>query len=168
MFEIVYGDAIPMYSHQSDRPRPDDARNILDHILYAEMPVYYFGNHHYWTDPSQEFRPGPGAESQLVFARDGRFGIIDQFIKNTYEVLSPLHRVSRWKDAAMVHRWVANGPCYREHFRRIMGDKDLWGHKQTLRCESMKPIASKAKRVSDDSYRPGSHFEPTLKCPVGK
>ena len=92
MFEIVFGDSIPMYAHQSDRPRPDEANKILDHILYAEMPVYYFGNHRYWTDPAQDYQAPPGSGRRLVFARGGRFGLIDQFIKNTYEVLSPLNR----------------------------------------------------------------------------
>jgi hypothetical protein len=94
LFELVFGDAIPIYAHQSDRPRPDNPVYILDHILYAEMPVYYFGNHRYWSDPGQGFRPPAGSEGRLVFARGGRFGLIDQFIKNTYEVLSPLHRVT--------------------------------------------------------------------------
>jgi hypothetical protein len=92
MFEIVYGDAIPIYTHQSDRPRPDDATKILHHVLYAEMPVYYFGNHGYWKDAAQDFQPPAGSERRLVFARGGPFGLIDQFIKNTYEVLSPLGR----------------------------------------------------------------------------
>ncbi len=94
LFELVFGDAIPIYAHQSDRPRPDNPVYILDHILYAEMPVYYFGNHRYWSDPKQDFRPPAGSESRLVFAQGGRFGLIDQFIKNTYEVLSPLGRVT--------------------------------------------------------------------------
>jgi len=94
LFELVFGDAIPIYAHQSDRPRPDNPVYILDHILYAEMPVYYFGNHRYWSDPGQGFRPPAGSEGRLVFAQGGRFGLIDQFIKNTYEVLSPLSRVT--------------------------------------------------------------------------
>ncbi len=94
LFELVYGDAIPIYSHQSNRARPDAPGYILDHILYAEMPVYSFGRHRYWTDPAQEYKPPPGSESRLVFARGGRLRMEDQFIKNTYEVLSPLNRVT--------------------------------------------------------------------------
>ena len=94
LFELVYGDAIPIYSHQSNRARPDNPSYILDHILYAEMPVYSFGRHRYWTDPAQAYKPPPGSEARLVFARGGRFGMADQFIKNTYEVLSPLGRVT--------------------------------------------------------------------------
>jgi uncharacterized protein DUF5696 len=94
LFEVVYGDAIPLYTHQSDRPEPDNPTYILDHILYAEMPVYFFGKHVYWTDSKQDFQPPAGAEARMVFAQGGRFNRIDQFIKNTYEVLSPLHRVT--------------------------------------------------------------------------
>jgi hypothetical protein len=94
MFELVFADAIPLYTHQSDRPKPDMPEYILDHILYAEMPVYYFGNHRYWQDPAQAYKPPPGSQARLIFAGGGRFGLIDQFIKNTYEVLSPLHRLT--------------------------------------------------------------------------
>ncbi len=92
LFHLVYADCIPIYAHQSDRPRPDNPEYILHHILYAEMPVYYFGRHRYWLDPEQHYRPPQDAGERLVFARGGRFNLIDQFIKNTWEVLSPLHR----------------------------------------------------------------------------
>lgn len=94
LFHLVYGDAIQVYAHQSDRPTPANPSYILDHILYAEMPVYHFGNHRYWTDRAQDFKPEPGSEKRLVYARGGRFGLVDQFIKNTYEILSPLNRLT--------------------------------------------------------------------------
>ena len=94
LFHLVFADCIPIYAHQSDRPRPDNPSYILDHILYAEMPVYFFGRHRYWLDPEAHYRPPADAGDRLVFARGGRFNLIDQFIKNTYEVLSPLHRVT--------------------------------------------------------------------------
>ena len=94
LFELVYGDAIPIYSHQSDRPRPDNPDYILAHILYAEMPVYYFGNHRYWSSPDGDFKPTAGSDSRLVFAHKADLGLTDGFIKNTYEVLSPLHRLT--------------------------------------------------------------------------
>lgn len=94
LFELVYGDAIPIYTHQSDRPRPDNPVYILDHILYAEMPVYYFGNHRYWTNPSGDFQAPEGSQARLVFAHAAGRGLTDGFIKNTYEVLSPLHRLT--------------------------------------------------------------------------
>jgi hypothetical protein len=94
LFELVYGDAIPIYAHQSDRPRPDNPGYILDHLLYAEMPVYHFGNHRYWTRPDGDFKPSSGATNRLVFAHKAGLGLTDGFIKNTYEVLSPLHRLT--------------------------------------------------------------------------
>jgi hypothetical protein len=94
LFELVYGDAIPIYAHQSDRPKPDNPGYILDHILYAEMPVYDFGNHRYWATPAGDFKPREGADARLVFAHKAGLGLTDAFIKNTYEVLSPLHRLT--------------------------------------------------------------------------
>jgi hypothetical protein len=94
LFELVYGDAIPIYAHQSDRPRPDNPSYILDHILYAEMPVYSFGNRRYWTSPDGDFKAPEDAQARLVFAHKAGYGLTDGFIKNTYEVLSPLHRLT--------------------------------------------------------------------------
>jgi hypothetical protein len=105
LFEIVYGDAISIYAHQSDRPRVDNPSYILDHVLYAEMPVYQFGDRHYWSDPAAAPQQRNLDRSRMVFARGGRFNLTDQFIKNTYEVLSPLGR-----DAALLpmtdHRFL--------------------------------------------------------------
>ena len=94
LFELVYGDAIPIYAHQSDRPKPNNPGYILDHILYAEMPVYDFGTHRYWTSPGGDFKPVDAADPRLVFAHKAGLGLTDGFIKNTYEVLSPLHRLT--------------------------------------------------------------------------
>jgi hypothetical protein len=85
----------------------DNPSYILDHLLYAEMPVYQFGDHRYWTAPGPVPPPGNLAQSRMVFARGGRFDLTDQFIKNTYEVLSPLCR-----DTALLpmtdHRFVTS------------------------------------------------------------
>lgn len=95
LFELVFGDAIPMFTHQSDRLSPENADHFLDCVLYAEMPVYEFGDHLYWKGSDQPRRRRPGAsEGRSVFAQGTRFGRTDQFIKNTYEVLSPLNRVT--------------------------------------------------------------------------
>jgi hypothetical protein len=92
MFHLVFGDCIPIYTHQSDRPRPDDPDKILHHVLYAEMPVYFFGEHIYWKDPQQNYEIED--EEKALFSQGGRFNRIDQFIKNTYEFLSPLHKLT--------------------------------------------------------------------------
>ena len=94
LFELVFSDAIPMLTHQSERLGPDNPEQFLDHILYAEMPVYRFGVHRYWTDPALDFQPPAGSEARLIFARGERWGLYDRFIKNTYEVLSYLNRVT--------------------------------------------------------------------------
>ncbi len=94
LFELVYGDSIAIYAHQGDRAAPDNPSYILDHVLYAEMPVYEFGNHRYWTDASQDFKPAGGAGDRLIFTRGSGAGVTDRFIRNTYEVLSPLNRVT--------------------------------------------------------------------------
>lgn len=48
LFEMVYGDCINLYTHQGDRATPGRPTYILDHILYAEMPIYDFGSHLYF------------------------------------------------------------------------------------------------------------------------
>ena len=56
------------------------------------------------------------------------------------------NRVSRWKDAAMVQRWVASAFLATEKsFRRIMGYKDLWALKAILDAKVEKAVASKEK-----------------------
>lgn len=94
LFELVYGDAIPLYTHQSDRPNFDMPEYILGHILYAEMPVYEFGNHRYYQDATAASQPADKQDAKTLYARGGQHCLIDQFIKNTYEVLSPLGRLT--------------------------------------------------------------------------
>ena len=94
LFELVFGDSILMYTHQSDRPQPDMPQYILGHILYAEMPVYGFGDHRYYQEPDDDFQPRDASDDKLLYSRGGRFCLTDQFIKNTYEILSPLGRVT--------------------------------------------------------------------------
>jgi hypothetical protein len=90
LFEMVYGDCINLYTHQGDRATPDRPEYILDHILYAEMPVYHFGGHLYWTRATQPNRTG------FSFARLHGVPLCDTdcLIKNTYEILSPLNRLT--------------------------------------------------------------------------
>ena len=57
LFELVYGDCVNINTHQSDRLGPGSARYMLDHVLYAEMPVYQFGNHLYWRNDSTRGLP---------------------------------------------------------------------------------------------------------------
>ncbi|HID24613.1 MAG TPA: hypothetical protein EYP14_19750 [Planctomycetaceae bacterium] len=57
LFEMVYGDCVNLYTHQSDRIGPNAAKKVLDHILCAEMPVYAFGQHLYWKSPHAQRVP---------------------------------------------------------------------------------------------------------------
>ncbi len=57
LFELVYGDCVNLYTHQSDRLGPGSAKPMLDHVLYAEMPVYQFGSHLYWQTPAAQGLP---------------------------------------------------------------------------------------------------------------
>lgn len=93
LFEIVYGDCVNLYTHQSDRLTPDRPDAFLDHILCAEMPVYAFGSHLYFKENGSSSAPD---SPERCFSRaDGGwaegFCEMDRFIKNTYEVLCPLN-----------------------------------------------------------------------------
>jgi hypothetical protein len=59
LFEMVYGDCINLYSHQADRATPDRPDYVLDHILYAEMPVYHFGPHTYFRQQTARVQAEP-------------------------------------------------------------------------------------------------------------
>ncbi|MBM4047393.1 MAG: hypothetical protein FJ279_19985, partial [Planctomycetes bacterium] len=51
LFSLIYGDCVSLYTHQGDRATPSRPQYILDHILYAENPVYHFGPHLYFKQP---------------------------------------------------------------------------------------------------------------------
>ncbi len=57
MMPMIYGDCTMFYTHQSDRLGPGDTSRFLNHIIYAAMPVYSFGNHLYWTQPTAQGLP---------------------------------------------------------------------------------------------------------------
>ncbi len=96
LFEMVYGDAIPIYTHQSDKLSPEQPEQFLDHVLFAEMPVYYTPSHSYWGSHTFLYTGRPGTRAaQLVFAQgDVASNRVDSFIRNTYEVLRPLSLVT--------------------------------------------------------------------------
>ena len=95
LFPLVYGDSILLYTHQSDKLAPENAPQFLDHILYAAMPIYYVGDHSYWTT-GQPYTGRPGTHSaELVFTQgEAASSRIDNFILNTYSVLSPLQQLT--------------------------------------------------------------------------
>jgi hypothetical protein len=94
LFELVYGDCVQIYMNHRDRIKPDNPKYVLDLLLYGEMPGYFFGDYGTWLSATKDSSTTSTSKSQLVFAGDARLGLMEQFIKNTYEVLSPLNRAT--------------------------------------------------------------------------
>lgn len=107
LFEMVYGDCVSLYTHQGDRATPDRPRYILDHIIMAEMPIYEFGSHTYFKSASTAETKKP---EQLFTRAEGDWanGLneTDRFIRTTYEVLSPLNRVTAFTPMTS-HRFLS-------------------------------------------------------------
>jgi hypothetical protein len=51
LFPLVYSDCVQITTHQGQRMGPGDSKRILDHVLFAEMPLPQFGDHLYWKQP---------------------------------------------------------------------------------------------------------------------
>lgn len=54
IMEMVYGDCVNLYTHQSDRATPGRDDYILACISHAETPLYHFGPHIYFSQQSLE------------------------------------------------------------------------------------------------------------------
>lgn len=93
LFPLVYSDCVQIMTHQDTRIGPGDEKRVADHILLAEMFLPRFGTHLYWQRPA----PDP-AEGQLWSRGDNGWGAhltpADRVIKNVWEVLSPLNRIT--------------------------------------------------------------------------
>jgi hypothetical protein len=96
---IVYGDCINLLTINADRLDLWDADIFLDHLLYGEMPMYTVGAGRYWLDDEggNLLSETQSRDPRFVFARADRgwgrnLGPTDRLIKNTWEVLSYLHR----------------------------------------------------------------------------
>lgn len=94
LFPLVYANAVTLLSHGSQKLMPESSPEFLDHLLYGQMPLYFTPQNKYWDSARKNYHPALGTEpGQMVFAQgtaaDNTF---DLFIKNTYEVISPLVR----------------------------------------------------------------------------
>jgi hypothetical protein len=49
LFPLVYSDCVQLMGHQGDRFGPGSEKQVLDHVLFAEMLLPDFGQHLYWT-----------------------------------------------------------------------------------------------------------------------
>lgn len=112
IFPMVYGDCLNLLTLQSDRLDPWEAEGFLDHLLYGELPMYSVGARRYWLaeEGGAALTEAQAREPRFAFARSDRgwardLCAADALIKNTYEVLSHLHRVIG--DAPMTsHRFL--------------------------------------------------------------
>ena len=101
LFELVYRDCIAMYGKYGFDPK-QSAEYVLHHISIARPLNYHsMPRHLYWKDARNEQKgdTGHAAPDPAVFTRaDNGWGAdlhpMDRFIKNTYEILSPLNEIT--------------------------------------------------------------------------
>ena len=91
LFPLVYSDCVQIMTHQGNRIGAGDEKKVADHILFAEMFLPSFGQHLYWQQADPQ-------SSDLWSRGDGGWGEqlckTDRVIKNVWEVLSPLNRIT--------------------------------------------------------------------------
>ena len=100
LFELVYRDCIAMYGKYGYDPQ-HAAEYVLQHISLARPLNYHsIPPHLYWK---REFKPATepasAAPDPALFVRaDGGWAAglhpLDRFVKNTYEILSPLNELT--------------------------------------------------------------------------
>ena len=100
LFELVYRDCIAMYGKYGYDPQRA-ADYVLQHISLARPLNYHeIPSHLYWKNEFQPATaPASNAPNPALFARaDGGWAAelhpMDRFVKNTYEILSPLNELT--------------------------------------------------------------------------
>ncbi len=100
LFELVYRDCIAMYGKYGYDPQ-HAAEYVLQHISLARPLNYHsIPRHLYWKgDFKPATEPTTNAPNPAVFVRaDGGWAAelhpMDRFVKNTYEILSPLNALT--------------------------------------------------------------------------
>ncbi|MBC7287860.1 MAG: hypothetical protein H5T86_07420 [Armatimonadetes bacterium] len=143
----VYGDCVMLFTHQGDRLGPEDAKKVLDHVLYAAMPVYRFGNHLYWTDqpargvPVLPLPPRVEPAGELKFRITYRWQVkdrIDQdlrcFVHFTHPRATRPEGIAYQNDhlfSTPTSQWVPgetveDGPYTVEVPEQFVGESELW------------------------------------------
>jgi hypothetical protein len=102
LFELVYRDCIAMYGKYGYDPARA-AQYVLHHLVIGRPLNYHsIPSHLYWQRPAREagqpaVRPG-GADPGVFTRAEGGWaqGLhpLDRFVKNTYEILSPLYELT--------------------------------------------------------------------------
>ncbi len=101
-FEMVYHDCQICYGKYGYRAE-DAAENVAHHVLCAR-PLYYhsFPDHLYWQNKPSERRGGnTGTSDRASYMRSDNgwaqgMHPTDVFVKNTHEVLGPLHELTAY------------------------------------------------------------------------
>ena len=101
-FEMVYHDCQIAYGKYGYRAE-DAAENVAHHVLCAR-PLYYhsFPDHLYWQNKPSERRGGnTGTSDRASYTRSDNgwaqgMHPADIFVKNTHEVLGPLHELTAY------------------------------------------------------------------------
>ncbi|MGO8931841.1 MAG: DUF5696 domain-containing protein [Limisphaerales bacterium] len=100
LFDLVYRDCIAMYGKYGYNPQRA-AEYVLEHISLARPLNYHsIPPHLYWkTEFEPATEPASNAPDAAVFARaNGGWAAelhpLDRFVKNTYEILSPLNELT--------------------------------------------------------------------------
>ena len=144
---IVYGDCVMLFTHQGDRLGPNDAKKVLDHILYAAMPVYDFANHLYWTQAPQRGVPVIPLPPRIEPAGERQFRItyrwrVDDhvgqdltcFVHFTHPKATRAEGIAYQNDHAFAtptSQWqpgtvVEDGPYTIQVPEQFMGESELW------------------------------------------
>lgn len=97
LFELVYHDCIAVYGKYGYNPR-EAADYVLYHISLGRPLNYHsIPPHLYWQQPAHETEgtnDGPALFTRSDHGWTAGMHPIDRFIKNTYEVLSPLNELT--------------------------------------------------------------------------
>jgi hypothetical protein len=112
LFEIVYRDSIALYGKYGF-----DVMNSADYVLYhisigRTLNYHAVPPHLYWRQPSPTARAETNPGDPALFTRGDQgwsAGLhpLDRFVKNTYEVLSPLNELTAGMELA-VHEFLTS------------------------------------------------------------
>ena len=99
LFELVYRDCIAMYGKYGYNP--SQAAEYVLHHLAIGRPLHHHNipPHLYWKAQPATARAAASADGADAFTRADRgwaegMHLVDRFVKNTYEVLSPLNELT--------------------------------------------------------------------------
>jgi len=154
-FEWVLRDAVHLYPHAWDQATPDRSEYIVRALSLGRMPVYAVPTGRYFEQPESEWRLSvlhrhysppyvrrpdltlpPLNDETAPFARaDQGWGqelnTVDRFIKNTYEVLSPVSRALVSERMTGFRRLGPNG---------LLVETEFGPHNRILVNEEREPV----------------------------